>query len=167
LVDFYWLVPHILCAVSVESIVSAPFHSIVVFKGSPDLRSSSRFTKTWRIRRILQSAAKFKRIKLTASDVMKPMIALLLANIIVLTVWTIVDPLEVKTETVAIDEFDRPIESKSFCRSEHQTIYLSILVVINLGSLAFSLIQAFQARKISTEFNESSYIFVAMVSQLK
>jgi hypothetical protein len=93
------------------------------------------------------------------------MIALLLANIIVLTVWTIVDPREVETEYVGYDEFDRPNETESFCQSEHQAVYLSILVVINLGSLAFSLIQAFQARKISTEFNESNYIFVAMVSQ--
>ncbi len=130
-------------------------------------RSSRRFTKTWRIKKIVQSAAKFKRIKLTATDVMKPMIALLFANIIVLTVWTIIDPRQVETNVINFDQWDRTIETKSFCSSEHQTIFLSILIIINLGSLAFTLIQAFQARKISTEFNESNYIFVAMVSQFK
>jgi hypothetical protein len=114
----------------------------------------------------MQSAAKFKRIKLTAKDVMKPMIALLFVNIIVLVVWTVIDPLHVETTNIGFDEFDRTIESRSTCRSEHEKIFYSILGLVNMGSLAFSVIQAYQARKISTEFNESNYIFVAMVSHV-
>jgi hypothetical protein len=170
LVVFYWLVSHLLCIVSVELSQFRPricFPFSCNFKGLPFFAHRGRFTKTWRIKKIMQSAAKFKRIKLTATDVMKPMIALLFANIIVLTVWTIIDPRQVETDVVNVDQFDRTIETESFCRSEHQTIFLSILIVINLGSLAASLIQAYQARNISTEFNESNYIFVAMVSQFK
>jgi hypothetical protein len=114
----------------------------------------------------MQSAAKFKRIKLTVTNVMKPIIVLLFVNIIVLMVWTLIDPLQVKIDSIALNDFGHTIETKSFCRSEHQTIFLSILCVINLGSLAFLLIQAYQACKIPTEFNKSIYIFVAMVSQL-
>ena len=112
----------------------------------------------------MQSAAKFKRIKLAATDVMKPMIALLFLNVIVLTVWTILDPLTDEPTNIRFDEFGRMIESDSFCGSDHYIIFASILGVVNMGSLAFSVIQAYQARKISTEFNESNYIFVAMVS---
>lgn len=95
---------------------------------------------------------------------MKPMIALLFLNVIVLTVWTIFDPLTDEPTNIRFDEFGRVIESDSFCGSDHQIIFASILGVVNMGSLAFSVIQAYQARKISTEFNESNYIFVAMVS---
>ena len=117
-----------------------------------------RFTKTWRIKKIMQSAAKFKRIKLAATDVMKPMIALLFFNVIVLTVWTIIDPLTDEPTNIRLDEFGRMIESDSFCGSDHNIVFASILGVVNMGSLAFSVIQAYQARKISTEFNESNYI---------
>jgi gamma-aminobutyric acid type B receptor len=123
-----------------------------------------RFTKIWRIKKIMQSAAKFKRIKLAATDVMKPMIALLFLNVIVLTVWTILDPLTDEPTNIRFDEFGRMIESDSFCGSDYHYIFTSILGIVNMGSLAFSVIQAYQARKISTEFNESKYIFVAMVS---
>jgi hypothetical protein len=91
-----------------------------------------RFPKTWCIKKIMQSAAKFKCIKLTVTNVMKPMIALLFVNIIVLTVWTLIDPLQVKIDSIALDDFGHAIETKSFCRSEHHTIFLSNLCVINL-----------------------------------
>ena len=123
-----------------------------------------RFTKTRRIKKIMQSAAKFKRIKLTATDVMKPMIALLFVNIIVLTVWTILDPLISETDITRSDIFHRTIESSSFCDSKDAWIYTLALWIISLVSLAFSFIQACQARKISTEYSESYYIFISTVS---
>lgn len=112
----------------------------------------------------MNNAAKFKRIKLTPTDVMKPMIALLLVNIIILTVWTIIDPRYYYIGHVELDDFGRVVETKSFCSSEHQKIFIGVLGGINLGSLAFTLVQAYQARKISTEYSESNCIFMAMVS---
>lgn len=41
----------------------------------------------------MKNAAKMKRIKITAVDVIKPMISLLLINILILTIWTVIDPL--------------------------------------------------------------------------
>ncbi len=90
----------------------------------------------------MQSAAKFKCIKLTATDVMKPMIALLFVNIIVLTVWTILDPLISETDITRSDIFDRTVESSSFCDSKDARIYTLALWIISLVSLAFSFIQA-------------------------
>lgn len=112
----------------------------------------------------MNNAAKFKRIKLTPADVMKPMIALLFVNIILLTVWTIIDPRNYHIVYVDLDDFGRVVETKSSCSSEHQIIFMGVLGGINLGSLAFTLVQAYQARKISTEYSESNCIFVAMVS---
>ena len=40
--------------------------------------------------------------------------------------------------------------------------FLGVLGVINAGSLLVALYQAWQARKVSTDLQESSYIFIAM-----
>ena len=55
--------------------------------------SRLRFTKTYRVNQIVQNAKQFKRVKITATDVMKPMLALLFLNIVILTTWTVIDPL--------------------------------------------------------------------------
>ena len=48
------------------------------------------------------------------------------------------------------------------CTSDHQLVFLGVLGFINAGSLLFALWQAYQARKVSTDLQESSYIFIAM-----
>lgn len=110
----------------------------------------------------MKSATKFKRIKLTPVDVIKPMVALLILNVIVLTVWTVTDPLVRETIVVSKDTFDRNVETYGVCSSEHGSIFLAVLCIINIGSLLFAVIEAYKARNISTELQESSYIFTAM-----
>jgi hypothetical protein len=121
-----------------------------------------RSTKTHRINQLVQSAKRFQRVKITALDVIKPMVALLLINIIVLTVWTGIDPLHRETVVVDQDQFERDVETYGICTSDHALIFLAILGTINLGSLLHAVFQAYQARGISTELQESSYIFTAM-----
>ena len=121
-----------------------------------------RFTKTHRVNQIMRSTARFERVKVTAADVIKPMIALLMLNAAVLTIWTVIDPLQRQTVVVTQDPFLRNVETYGVCDSDHVLIFLAILCVINLGSLIFALFQAYKARKISTELQESSYIFLAM-----
>ena len=101
-------------------------------------------------------------MKITAVDVMKPMVNLLLLNIIVLSIWTAADPLKHKTVVVTQDIFLRNSETYGMCYSDNGTIYLAILGMINLGSLLFALFEAYQARKLSSDFQESGYIFMSM-----
>jgi hypothetical protein len=110
----------------------------------------------------MKSARRFQRVKISAMDVIKPMVALLMLNIIILTVWTIEDPLGLETIVVTKDPFDRNTETYGTCSSDHDGIYLGMLLTINLGCLLFAVFQAYQARSISTELQESGYIFTAM-----
>ena len=122
-----------------------------------------RFTKTYRINEIIQSSAKFKRVAISATDVMKPMFVLLALNIIVLAVWSAIDPLERKLVVVSQDPFLRNTETYSVCQSDHDGIFLGVLCGINVGSLLLAMFQAFKARHINTELQESYYIFMAIV----
>jgi len=123
---------------------------------------SALFTKTWRIYTIMKNAKKFKRIKLTVMDVIKPMAFLLSLNIIILSVWTAIDPLKSNIEIARTDEFDRTLESYAVCQSDYGHIFLPILLSINLGCLLVTVIQACRARHISTELSESKYILRAL-----
>lgn len=123
---------------------------------------SALFTKTYRINQIMKAAEHFRRLKLTARDVMVPMAVLLLLNVIILIVWTVIDPLRVDTFITLYDFFQRPRKAYCMCTSDHASIFVSALSIINLGSLAFSAFQAWQARNLSTDMAESSYIFRVM-----
>lgn len=126
------------------------------------LNLSFRATKTYRIAQVMKNAEKFKRIKLTASNVMCPMAVFLSLNIIVLSVWTAVSPLRSEIIVMWFDSFSRPVDTHPNCSSEGSKIFVSILTVMNLGSLAASVFQAYRARNISTELSESTYIFRAL-----
>jgi len=93
---------------------------------------------------------------------MKSMLVLLMLNVAVLSVWTVIDPLHRRTVVLTQDPFLRHVETYGVCRSEHDSVFLLILCLINLGSLLFALFQAYMARNISTDFQESNYIFLAM-----
>lgn len=123
---------------------------------------SSLFTKTHRTNRIFKNP-RFKKIIVKAADVIKPMVALLGANVLVLSIWTAVDPLRWKIKVVSRDNFGRELETNGSCESGTSWPYLGTLAAINVGSLAFALYEAYHARNISTEFAESDYIFRVMV----
>jgi len=110
----------------------------------------------------MKSAARFQRLRLTHGDVMKPMAVLLMLNIIVLTSWTVIDPITRQTSVILDDRFDRELETFSVCSSTHQVVFFAVLCVIDIGSLLFAVIEAFKARNISTDLQESSYIFTAL-----
>lgn len=73
--------------------------------------ASFRFTKTYRVNQIMKNAAQLKRVTITATDVMKPMVALLFVIIVILTVWTLIDPLQLETVVLSQDPFSRDLET--------------------------------------------------------
>ena len=110
----------------------------------------------------MNGAKRFQRVKITAMDVFKPMVALLVLNIIILTVWTTKDPLSREIVVVTLDPFGRYTKTYGVCSSDHDYIFLATLGTINLGCLLLAMFQAYQARSISTDLQESGYFFMAM-----
>ncbi|KAL3907928.1 MAG: hypothetical protein SGILL_008676, partial [Bacillariaceae sp.] len=127
------------------------------------LTFSALSAKTHRINIILNNPTPFRRMTVSVLDVAKPMLLVLIANVAVLSLWTALSPLECATEVLALDEFDRPSETRSFCTSEDALVYLIVLGIINLGPLLFALYEAYVARDISLEYSEGIYIFKAMM----
>lgn len=121
------------------------------------LAFSALFSKTYRINKIFHNPS-FKRVKIEAQDVMVPMMVLLSCNVLILTVWTALDPLYWDRYVVGYDPFGRPNETRGRCYSENWLPYLISLAVVNAGALVVAIHQAWIARKISLEFAESEWI---------
>ncbi|CAB9505261.1 acid type B receptor subunit 2 [Seminavis robusta] len=126
------------------------------------------FTKTRRANMILNNPTPMKRIKVTVADVLKPLIALLSANILVLSLMTALDPLE---WTVVVTKTDTlrgvPSETYGTCTIQSSQIpYIVTLAVINFCIFAVAIFQAWRARNISTEFAESKFVFKSLITTI-
>lgn len=142
--------------------VAAPWLACMSFS----LIFSALFSKTWRVIKLFKNPLK-KRVKVTARDVSAPLVAILLSNVLVLSLWTALSPLHWVRESVAEDILGRTVASVGACASEQWTIYAPLLCVINGGALLIAIYQAYAARDIQTDFCESKYIFFICCSLLQ
>jgi len=118
---------------------------------------SALFAKTYRINKIMRSAKKLRRIKLTVKDTLTPVIVVFACNIVVLTVMSIYAPVEHSYFVQEYDQFDRPIKAYAYCDFGNPATlpYSIILVVIDIGIMLLATYQAWRSRNLSTEFSET------------
>jgi ABC-type sugar transport system substrate-binding protein len=132
------------------------------------LTFSALFSKTWRVNRVFHNAQKFRRVKVTARDVILPLACLLTANILVLTIWTILSPMKyVRQPHDGSDAWNRIISTYGVCKSTsgrngESLPYVILLLIINLSVVVTANVQAYQARSVKTEFAESQYIAITV-----
>lgn len=126
---------------------------------------SALFSKMWRINRIF-SHPNMRRITLSAHDVMAPLVGLLVINVAVLTVWSVISPLQWTREVANTDKFDRTTESRGYCTSDQFLPFVVLLAVVNMAALIFASYQSYLARGIATEFAESDHVARAIASML-
>ena len=132
---------------------------------------SALFTKTWRLNKLFRNSRNMRRVVIRPRHVILPLIVLMIINFVVMLAWTIDAPQIWQRNNVAnYDTFGRSIESVGSCEPSNKsrsTVYLSILVAIDLSVLVFSNYQAYLARILPTEFSESTHIAIAMASMLE
>lgn len=130
---------------------------------------SALFAKAWRINHVIRASQICRRVVITKWDVLKPFVLLLVANVVILICWTLIDPLVyVRLDAPGVDEWNRVIETYGHCKSQGSALpYIIPLAVLNVGLLILANYQAFQARNLEKEYHESQYIFIAMASLLQ
>lgn len=107
---------------------------------------------------LVARAINFRRVQVRHVDVLIPFGIMLGANVIILTAWTVFDPLHWWREILDYDEYDRVIESTGYCTSDHFTAFVSPLILVNACAMILALWQAYVGRTVTTEFSESKYI---------
>jgi len=139
------------------------------------IKFSALFAKTWRVNKIFHNPNRFKRIKVTEMDVMKPYIFMMGINLLVLSCWTAIAPLTYnRYDAVGTDDWNRVISTYGICTSESESKatddfwpFLGVILVINISLLVIANVQGYKARSIQTEYSESRYIIVIMTSMIQ
>ena len=109
----------------------------------------------WRVNKVLQ----FSRRKISATAVAGPMVALLLATIVVLAAWTLYDPLSwVRVEVNEISG-----ESIARCDSDAMPIFVPLLAVLVFVPTLLTCIMAWKTKDVDETFTESAWIFTLIL----
>jgi hypothetical protein len=124
------------------------------------------YAKLRRVNLVVRNALAFRSVKVSEKDVMLPFAVLFTCNLVLMTVWTLVDPLiwkRIQTSST---------ESYGACRvgdTESSTwkAIVSFVAVLNGVALIGANVEAYKARNVDTEFGESHYIGLIMGSYLQ
>jgi hypothetical protein len=124
------------------------------------------YAKLRRVNLVVWNALAFRSIKVSEKDVMLPFAVLFTCNLILMTVWTLIDPLiwmRIQTSST---------ESYGACRVEDKgssawKVIVSIVAVLNGAALIGANVEAYKSRNVDTEYGESNYIGLIMGSYLQ
>lgn len=128
---------------------------------------SAIFSKIWRINKLYRSAEQCERVSISTRDVMIPFAVMLCLNVILLLSLTLISPLEyIRFDTDTLNDYGTcSVNSGS---NQYVTLFLgAFIILVNVGALVMSNVQAYKARHISDELSESAYIALAMISMLQ
>jgi 7 transmembrane sweet-taste receptor of 3 GCPR len=123
------------------------------------------YAKIRRVNLVIRNAMAFRSITVSERDVMLPFAVLFTSNLILLTVWTIYDPLTwVRIQTSETTSYGT---CKVQASSDSWKIIVSFLGVLNGAALIASNVEAYKGRNVDTDYGESSYIALIMGSFLQ
>jgi hypothetical protein len=127
---------------------------------------SALYAKLRRVNLVISNAIAFRSIKVSEKDVMLPFAVLFTCNMILMTLWTILDPLvwnRIQTS---------PTESYGACvvglkENASWKVIVCFISVLNGAALIGANIEAYKARNVDTGYGESTFIGLIMGSFLQ
>ncbi|CAB9526274.1 acid type B receptor subunit 2 [Seminavis robusta] len=126
------------------------------------------FSKTRRVNKIFKAGSAITRIKIKTHHVMLQCLGLLAANVLVLSLWTALDPLTyTRADGPGTDGWNRVLSTSGTCQSNQLAPYLVPLVLVNSVCIGIANWQAYEARFIQSEFSEAKYIGITCVSMMQ
>ncbi|CAB9504119.1 acid type B receptor subunit 2 [Seminavis robusta] len=125
------------------------------------------FAKIRRVYIIFKSSAEMKRVTVTFVENLVVIGSVLFVDIIILVVWTFVDPLVWQRSVITADQFGEPLESVGYCTSEHWVAFGGVIAALHLVLLLTASCFCYISRHIPTKFSEGKYVSIAMVSNLQ
>lgn len=125
---------------------------------------SALFAKIWRIMLVWRAATRMRPKKVEAKDVASIMVGVVMLQAVVLLCWTFIDPLKWEREVLLTDLNGYALESYGSCRSDNIMHFLIPLVCIDGLMLLYALFLCFKTRKISSEYQEGTWITASVLS---
>lgn len=110
---------------------------------------------------------RFRRVTIRIFDVIIPFALLLTLNVIFMLVWTLVDPMYFEREQRCGSDETTSYGSCRLGRTDVSLAMAASVVVVDFSALVLANLQAYKARNIKTDFNESGHVGIAMLSILQ
>ncbi|CAJ1959348.1 unnamed protein product [Cylindrotheca closterium] len=108
-----------------------------------------------------------RRTSTSWQDTLSTIGKVLLLDVVILVLWTSVDPLYWKREIIRQDQFGFTLESQGYCVSEHWTLFLGALVALHIALCCIACYMCYVSRNIPSRYSEHKYLTIAMVSNLQ
>jgi len=119
------------------------------------------FSKIWRVVRVMKSSMAMRRVEVKYTDVLGPFVVLLTMNLVLLLVWTILDPMKYERTYSP-----QTLESVGSCQSSGNVwkYCVSFIFVINFIAIIAANVLAYKGRNIGSDFVESKWIMLCTAS---
>ena len=95
------------------------------------------FAKIRRIYVLLQSAADMRRVTVSVKETFLLVGGCLLIDVVILAVWTAVDPLEWTRRVISADKYGYVLESEGYCQSDNWVVFSSIIGAFHFILISF------------------------------
>ena len=128
------------------------------------------FSKIWRVNKIVAAATSFRRIRIKERDVMVPFVIIFGLNLIILLLWTLIEPLTWTRILTSENESYGTCWANTSSNDDGAVavkVFVGLLVAVNGSAVILANVQAYRARDISDDFSESKYIGIAMACILQ
>jgi hypothetical protein len=125
------------------------------------------FAKIRRVYLIFQAATATRRVRVTVRETVSVVAGVLLVDVIILTVWTVVDPLHWERTTLTADKYGVSLTSEGHCTSKSWAAFALAIGIFHFALLCIACVMCYLSRDIPTRFSEGSYVSIAMVSNFQ
>jgi 7 transmembrane sweet-taste receptor of 3 GCPR len=125
------------------------------------------FARIKRIHSVMHAAVEMKRVTISAKKILRTVTLVLAIDVLILTVWTAVDPLRWNRTTINIDQYGNSVESQGFCSSDHWQVFASLIGFFHFILMAVACYWSYLARKIPDRIANGKYVGFAMFSNLQ
>jgi 7 transmembrane sweet-taste receptor of 3 GCPR len=167
-VFLHWFCNHVLCTLLQD--LAGPIGKLRSFQQYDCVPYKGNYLTLCGFQVLRQSRGQ-QRIKMTRRDIFLPNFFLYAINIVALLVWTLSNPqmwsrIPVYEEASTLNLIQQ--STRGWCGSSQTMMYLGIILGANLIMMITSLIQAYECRKIATEYSESLWISasIAVIAQV-
>lgn len=121
---------------------------------------SALFTKLWRLDKVLQ----FRRgNKVTISNVIAPLVVMLVITLVVLIVWSVVDPWTWNRIIISL----APVESYGQCGCDNFWAFFGPLMALVIAAEILTAFFAWKTSDVPEDFRDSNAVFYAILTQLQ
>ena len=127
----------------------------------------SLFAKMRRVHILFEAANSMVRVTATGKETLMVVGGALLVDVIILSVWTAVDPLQWYRHSLSEDKFGVPLASEGYCVSDSWAVFVSIIAVYHFALLSMASWICYLSRDIPTKFSEGKYVSIAIVSNMQ